>query len=101
MVLAILLISIVSSVNASGPTYSPDFQDSEPPSTEAPIDESEESDTEEEETTEEHQGTCERAYNMIENTVKNQEAGYSILRSNPWCHVWIFLKHGKFIQVPE
>ena len=116
VVLALLLVSLVSVANASGPVYQPVLQDSEPPKTEEPTEAPTEAPTEspteapgnsesednndKDEETEAPKGACERAYHYIENTLYNKDAGYSILRSNPWCRVWIFLKYGKAYSIP-
>ena len=117
VVLALLLVSLVSVANASGPVYQPVSQDSEPPKTEEPTEAPTEAPTEspteapgnlesednndKDEETEAPKGACERAYHYIENTLYNKDAGYSILRSNPWCRVWIFLKYGKAYSIPD
>ncbi|MBN8579422.1 MAG: hypothetical protein J0L96_02030 [Anaerolineae bacterium] len=110
VVLALLLISLVSVANASGPVYQPVSQDSEPPKTEEPTEAPTESPTEapansssennNNDESDAPKGACERAYHYIENTLYNKEAGYSILRSEPWCRVWIFLKYGKSYSIP-
>jgi hypothetical protein len=110
LLIGIILISMVSSVGAAGQDYSPSYQDSEPPATEPPATEpaatepaaTEPASTEApaEPTERESPNTCLRAYNYIENTLYNQDSGYTILRNQPWCRVWIFLKYGKWIQVP-
>jgi hypothetical protein len=109
-VLAILLISLVTVANASGPNYQPVSQDADPsteePATEAPTESPTEAPSNpspgnnKNDKAETPQGTCGRAYHYIENTLYNKESGYTILRNNPWCHVWIFLKYGKVYQIP-
>ena len=95
LLIGIILIGIVSSVGAS-PDYSPSYQDSEPPATEPPATEPAPTEA----PAEQRPNICLRAYNYIENTLYNQDSGYTILRNQPWCRVWILLKYGKWIQVP-
>lgn len=115
VVLALLFVSLVTVANASGPVHQPVSQDSDPSTeqpTEAPTEEPTESPTEapanpesennndKDEESEAPKGACQLAYHYIENTLYNKDAGYSILRSKPWCRVWIFLKYGKSYSIP-
>ena len=93
LILGIMLIGMVRGVSASE-----SYQDAEPPAT--PIPTSTPAQSNDPTDTEEPPNICLRAYNLIENSKKNQESGYNILRNRPWCRVWIALKYGTWIQVP-